>query len=153
MNGKAAHMCFVNNHLRPWMPRRLVFIPFEGLVDKYAFWHRTGIVQLRKSQVLLRSRWVISACRRKIPWGQPRNCGSKRVKKKLVEIKTVSFARFVRTIHAIRIELAGADPLHPNVPYVAGTVVRGIQIYHPGGCGIFRMIKQLQPNAAGVPAE
>jgi hypothetical protein len=43
--------------------------------------------------------------------------------------------------------------MNPDVPYVTRAVARGIQVNHPGGRGIFGMIKQLQPNAAGVPAE
>src|SRR5690349_8145895 len=57
------------------------------------------------------------------------------------------------TVHAIGIELPKANSLHPDVPYVTSTVAPRIQINHPGGRAILGMIKQLQPNAAGVPAE
>ena len=153
MNGEAAHMRFVNDRLRPRMPGWLVSIPVEGLVDKYAFRHRPGIVQLRESQVLLRRRRVVSTRRCKIPRGQPRNRGSEGIEEKPVEIETMSFAGFVRAIHAVSIELTGTDPLHPNVPYVAGAVARGIQIDYPGGHCVFGMVEQLQSNAAGVTAE
>ena len=65
----------------------------------------------------------------------------------------MSFAGFVRAIHAVSIELTGTDPLHPNVPYVAGAVARSIQIDYPGGHRVFGMVKQLESNAAGVTAE
>jgi len=61
--------------------------------------------------------------------------------------------RLIRAVHAIGIKLTGTNPLHSNVPYVASAVSRGIEINHPGGGGIFGMIKHLQPNAAGVSAE
>src|SRR5208282_2130757 len=124
VNGKAANMRFVNDGLRPRMPGWLVSIPLEGLVDEDAFRHRPGIVQLRESQVLLRRRRVVSTCRGKIPWGQPRNRGSEGVEEKPVEIETMSFAGLVRAIHAVSIELTGTDPFHPNVPYVAGAIAR-----------------------------
>ena len=153
MNGKAANMRFVNDGLRPWMPGRLVSIPIEGLVYKYAFGHRSGIVQLRENHVPLRRRRVVSTRRCKIPRGQPRNRGSVGIEEKPVEIETMSLAGFVRAIHAVGIELTGADPLHPDVPYVAGAVARRIQIDYPGGRCVFGMVEQLQSNAAGVAAE
>src|ERR1039458_6267964 len=122
VNGKAANMRFVNHGLRPTMPEWLVSIPLEGVVDKNTFRHRPGIVQLRGSQVLLRHQWVVSACRCKIPRGQLRNRSSEGIEEKPVEIETMSFGGFVRAIHAVSIELPRTDPLHPNVPYVAGAV-------------------------------
>ena len=122
VNGKAANMRFVNDGLRPATPEGLVSTPLEGLVDKNAFRHRPGIIQLRESQVLLRRQWVVSECRCKIPKGRPRNRGSERIEKKPVEIETMSFGGFVRAVHAVSIELTRADPLHPNVPYVTGAV-------------------------------
>ncbi len=65
----------------------------------------------------------------------------------------MSFAGFVRAIHAVSIQLTGTDPLHPNVPYVAGAVARSIQIDDPRGHRVFGMVKQLESNAAGVTAE
>src|SRR5664279_462652 len=124
------------------MPGWLVSFPLEGLVDKYAFRHRPGIVLLRESQILLRRRGVVSTGRCKIPRGQLRNRGSKGIEEKPVEIKTMSFAGFVRAIHAVSIELTGTDPFHPHVPYVAGVVARGIQIDYPGGHRIFGMLEQ-----------
>ena len=63
------------------------------------------------------------------------------------------FAGFIRAIRAVSIKLTGTDPLHPNVPDVAGAVVRRIQIDDPGGLRVFGMVEELQPNAAGVTAE
>jgi hypothetical protein len=122
MDSEAANMHFVKDGLRPRMPGWLVSIPLEGLVDKYAFRHRPGIVQLPESQVLLRRQRVVSTCRCKIPRGQPRNRGSEGIEEKPVEIETMSFAGFIRAIHAVSIELTGTDALHPNVPYVSGAV-------------------------------
>ena len=153
MNGKAANMRFVNDRLRPGMPGWLVSIPLEGLVVKYTFRHRLGIVQIRESQILLRRRRVVSTGRCKIPRGQWRNRGCIGIEEKPVKIETMSFIGFVRAIHAVSIQLTGTDPLHPNVPDVSSAVARGIQINHPDGRGIFRMIKQLQSNSAGVSAE
>ena len=146
-------MRFVNDGHRPRMSEWLVSIPPEGFVDKYAFRHRAGIVQLRERQVLLLRRRVVSTCRCKIPRGQLRNRGSEGIEEKPVEIETMSFLGLIRAVHAIGIQLARANPLNPDVPHVTSAVARGIQINHPGGRGIFGMIKQLQPNAAGVSAE
>ena len=65
----------------------------------------------------------------------------------------MSFAGFVRAIHAVSIELTGTDPFDPNVPDVAGAVARRIQIDDPGGHCVFGMVEQLESNAAGVTAE
>ena len=66
--------------------------------------------------------WVESPCRCKIPRGQPRNRGREGIEEKPIEVETMSFAGFVRAIDAVSIELTGTNPLHPNVPYVAGAV-------------------------------
>jgi len=121
---KAANMRFVNDGLRPRMSERLVAMPIEVLVDKYTFRHQPGIVQPREGQVLLRPRRFVSTCRCKIPRGQPRNRCSEGIEEKPVEVETMSFAGFVRPIHAVSIELTGTDPFHPNVPYIAGAVAR-----------------------------
>ena len=110
MNGKAANMRFVNDGLRPRVAGWLVSIPIEGIVDKYAFRHRPGIVHGRESQVLLRRRRVVSTCRCKIPRRQSRNRGSEGIEEKPVEIETMSFVGFVRAIHAVAIELTGTNP-------------------------------------------
>ena len=68
-------------------------------------------------------------------------------------IETMALVGLIRAVHAVGIELTGTDPTHPNVPHVTSAVALGIQINHPGGRGILGMIKQLQPNAAGVTAE
>ena len=70
-----------------------------------------------------------------------------------MEIETMSLAGLVSTIHTVSIALAGRDPLHPNVPYVAGAVVRCIQVDRPGGRRVFGMVKQFQSNTAGISAE
>jgi len=49
---------------------------------------------------------------------------SEGIEEKSVEVETMSFAGFVRSIHAVSIELTGTDPFHPNVPYIAGAVAR-----------------------------
>ena len=67
MNGEAAHVGFINDGLRPGMPGWPVSMPIEGLVDKYAFRHRPGIVELRENQVLLRRRRVVSTGRMQNP--------------------------------------------------------------------------------------
>jgi len=59
----------------------------------------------------------------------------------------------VGAVHSIGIQLARSNPPNPDVPHITSAVERGIQIDHPGSLGIFWMIKQLQPNAAGVSAE
>jgi hypothetical protein len=59
----------------------------------------------------------------------------------------------IRAVHTIGIELAGANSVNPTMPHVTSAVACGIQINHPGDRGIFRMIKQLQPNAARMSAE
>ena len=80
--------------------------------------------------------------------GQPRNRGSEGIEEKPVEIEPMAFAGLVRPIHAVRIELTGTDPRHPDVPDVPGTVARGIQIDDPGRLCVFGMVEQLQSNAA-----
>jgi len=97
-------------------------MPIEGLVDKYAFRHRAGIVQLRENQVLFRGRRVVTTCQCKIPRGHIRNRSREGIEKKPVEVEAMSLARIVGAIHSVGIELTGTDPLHPNVPYVAGAV-------------------------------
>ncbi len=134
------------------MPGWLVSLPVEGLVEEYAFGHRPGVVQRRRSQVFERRR-IVSAGQHKIPRGQPRDRRRARVEQKLVNIKTVSFAGFVRALHAVREELTGADPLHPHVPDISGAVVRGIQIDHPSGHGVVGMAEQLQSDSGGMTAE
>jgi hypothetical protein len=59
----------------------------------------------------------------------------------------------IRAVHAIAIELARSNSLNPDVPHVTCAVAREIEINPPGGRGIFGVVKQLQPNAAGMPAE
>lgn len=59
----------------------------------------------------------------------------------------------IRTGHAIGIQLARLNPLNPDVPHVTSAVARRVEIKHSGGRGIDGMIKQLQPNAAGVTAK
>src|SRR5664280_1082143 len=123
MYSEAANVRFVNDGLRPRMPGWLISIPLEGFVDKDALRHRAGIVQLRDGQVLLRRRRVVSTRQGKIPPRQLRNRASQGIEQKPVEIETMSFAGFVRAIHAVSVELTGTDPFHPHVPYVAGVVV------------------------------
>ena len=65
----------------------------------------------------------------------------------------MSFPRLVRAIHPVGIELAGTDALNPDVPHVTGAVAQRIEINHPGRRCVYRKIKQLEPNAAGVTAE
>src|ERR1035441_7665475 len=50
VNGKAANMRFVDDDLRPRIPGWLVSVPVEGLIDKYAFRHRPGIIQVREDR-------------------------------------------------------------------------------------------------------
>ena len=153
MNGKAADVRFVDDGLRPRMPGRLVSIPREGLVDKHAFRHQPGIIQLRERQVLLRRRRIVSTCRGKIPRGEPRNGGRQGIDEKPVEVETMPLGGFVRPTHPVSIELTGCNPLHPNVPDVTGAVVRSIQVDGPGGHRIFGMVEELQSSAAGMAAE
>ena len=70
-----------------------------------------------------------------------------------MEIETMSFLGLVRAIHPVGIELTGTNPFNPDVPHVTGAVARGIEINNSGGRCVYRKIKQLQPNAAGVTAE
>src|SRR5208283_2597090 len=72
---------------------------------------------------------------------------------KLVEIETMAVLGLIRAVHTIGIQLARSNPLNPDVPHVTSAVARGIQINGPGSCRISGMIKQLQPNTAGVPTE
>ena len=74
-------------------------------------------------------------------------------RRSLLKLNRCPSLGLVRAIHAVSIELTGADPLNPNVPYIAGAVARWIQIDDPGGRCVFGMIEQLQPNAAGVTTE
>ena len=142
-----------NDGLRPGMSERRVVLPIEVLVSEHAFRHGPGIVHRRTHQVAFRRRRIVSASRPEIPASHPRDRRRKGIQEKLVEIKTMAFLGLVRTVHPVGIELTGTNPLNPDVPHVTRAVARGIEINHPGSCGIFGMIKQLQPNAAGVAAE
>jgi len=55
---------------------------------------------------------------------QLRNRGGEGIKEQLFEIETMSLIWLVRTAHAVGIELTGADPFYPDVPYITGAVVR-----------------------------
>jgi hypothetical protein len=70
-----------------------------------------------------------------------------------VEIVTMSFPGVIRAVRPIPIELAGTNPLNPDVPHITGAVVRGIQSNDSEGHAICWVLKQLEPNAAGVTAE
>jgi hypothetical protein len=65
----------------------------------------------------------------------------------------MSLFGLVRAVYPISIELTGANTLNPNVPHVTRAVGHAVEIHNPGGYGIFWMIKQLQPNMAGVTTE
>ncbi len=65
----------------------------------------------------------------------------------------MAVSRLIGTVHAVRIELTGDDPGHPDVPDVTGTVARGIQLDDPGGLGVFRMVEKLEADAASVATE
>jgi hypothetical protein len=39
------------------------------------------------------------------------------------------------------------------MPDIASAIAHWIQIDYPGGHGVFGMVEQFQPNAAGTPAE
>ena len=81
MNGEAADMHLINDSPRPRMPGRPVSIPLVRLVDKNAFRHRAGIVQLAGNQILTRGRRAVSTRGCKIPRRQPRNRGREGIEK------------------------------------------------------------------------
>src|ERR1019366_5643991 len=153
MNGETAHMRFINHGLRPGMPERPVVMPVEVLVSEHAFRHGSGIIDCRTNQVLLWRRRIVSPRRAKTPIRQRRDRCRKGVQEQLVEIETMSFPGFIRSIHPVGVKLTGTNSLNPYVPYVTRAVARGIEINHSGGRCVCRKIKQLQPNAAGVTAK
>src|ERR1019366_10613382 len=135
------------------MSERPVVMPVEVLVSEHAFRHGSGIIDCRINQISLWRRQVISPRRAKIPIRQRRDRCRKWVQEQLVEIETMSFPGLVRAVHPVGIELTGTNPLNPDVPHVTGAVARGIEINHSDGGCVYGLIKQLQPNAAGVTAE
>ena len=153
MESEATHVCFINDRLRPGMPGRTVLMPLKMLLREYAFRHGAGIIDLRTHRVAVGHRRIVSTSRAELPSGQPRDRCGEWIEEKLVGIETMAVLGLIRAVHAVGIELTGTDPLHPNVPHVTSAVGLGIQINHPGWRGILGMIKQLQPNAAGVTAE
>ena len=70
-----------------------------------------------------------------------------------MEVETMSMLGLVWPVYPVGIELTGRNPLNPEVPNVTGAVAHGIEINHSGGRCVYRKIKQLQSNAAGVTAE
>ncbi len=62
-------------------------------------------------------------------------------------------AGLIRTAHAIGIQLAGPDTLNPDVPHITCAIARRIKLNRPGWDCVRGLIKQLQPNPAGVTAE
>src|SRR5208282_4748966 len=153
MDSETTHVCFINNRLRPGIPGWSVLMPMEVLMSEHAFRHGSGIIDFRTNQVSFRRRGIVSTRRAEVPIRQLRDRCRKWVQEQLVEVETMTVPGLIRAVHAIGIQLARLNPLDPDVPHVTSAVARRIQINHPGGYGIMRMIEQLQPNAAGVPAE
>src|SRR5579872_348606 len=104
-----------------------VVLPTEMLASEHAFRHGSGIVERGTYQVSFWRGRIVSASGPKIPVEQPRDRRRKGIQEKLVEIETMSFPGLVRAIHPVGIELAGTNPLDPDVPHVTGTVAQRIE--------------------------
>ena len=98
-------------------------------------------------------RRVVAASRAKIPVGSGENRCRKGVQEQFIEIEPMAVLGLIRAIHAIGIELTRTNPLNPDMPHITRAVACGIEINHLGCRCVFGLIKQLQPNAAGVSAE
>ncbi len=146
-------MGFVDDGLRPGMPRRPILVPVEMLLGEHAFRHRSGVVDFRSDPIGLRRECVVPERRFEIPVGKSADRPRKRVQEQLVEIEAVSFVGLVRAVHAVAVELAGEDAFDPHVPHVARAVARGIQIDRPHRRRVRGMVEKLQPDAARVAAE
>ena len=128
-------------------------MPAKMFAREYALRHGGGIIYRRTWRVAVEHGRIVSPSRTELPGGQPRDRRGAGIKQQLVEIEPMAVLGLIRAVHAIAIQLASRDPFNPDVPHVTRAVASGIQINHSGRRGIFRTIKQLQPNAAGMSAE
>jgi len=153
MHRETTDMRFINDGLRPGVFQRLVVLPIEGVIGKYAFRHASGIVHLRANRVLFGGQWIEPVGPAKIPSRKSRYRGGKRIKKQSVNVEAMPFRWSVRTVNAVTIELAGLNALNPDVPHVAGVIASWVEIYDPASLGILGKIEELQLDAGRISAE
>ncbi len=70
-----------------------------------------------------------------------------------MEIEAMPVARFVRPIYAVCVELTRMNALQPDVPDVTSAISGRIQVKRPGRCCVCGIIKQFQPDTAGISTE
>jgi hypothetical protein len=68
-------------------------------------------------------------------------------------VESMPFLRIVRAIYAVRIELARLNASNPDVPYIPGAMVVGVQLDGSRGSAILRMVKEIEPDAGRMTAE
>ena len=153
MHCETTDVSFINDSLGPFVFKRLVILPIEGVIGKYAFRHAAGIVHRRANRVLFWGQKVETVGPIKIPVRKSRDGGGERIEKQLVMVEAMPFRWLVRSIDPVSIELARLDPLNPDVPHVTGVVASGVKTYDPSGLCILGMIKELQLNAGRMTAE
>ena len=89
----------------------------------------------------------------KIAARERRDRGGVGIHHELVRIEAMPLVRRVRSGDAKPVELAGPDPLQPDVPDVAGLVPGRIEDDAPGRHGVLGTGEEVEADAGGVPAE
>ena len=76
-----------------------------------------------------------------------------RVEEHLLGVESQPARRVGRTLHAIAVDLAGAQARHEHVPVVVRAVDGGIDADCPGGPRVVDAVEEQQLHAGGVPGE
>ena len=92
--------------------------------DNHGLRHRAGIVAAVEGEVAAAA--AVAKCEvRVIPHESPDQLPCIRVEQEFVGIETVALARFIRSVYAVTVRLAGRDVIETTVPDVCGALRKG----------------------------